>query len=242
MTFPARNFNPLAVWALILAFGLATSALAYVPPAKQVAAAVAKANLAAKRNRALAMEVTLHRDDSAEAIASGTLITDPSGNARLELRIDGRVERHLRVGARLETTHDGRAHTGELRLPPLHLLQLVQRTSLQTALAALGASGGAIELGYDDDLDAYVLGGRGATSLWVDMESLSPVRIDLPTGIIVRLGPLESFDGVLWPAWLEIQHGEAPRVRLLFRGVTATATSPETFRREWLLPDRQPRP
>ncbi|MBW2394503.1 MAG: hypothetical protein JRG95_09550 [Deltaproteobacteria bacterium] len=228
--------------ALSLALGLATAALAYIPPAKQVAGAVAKANRAAKRNQALTMEVSLQRGGTEEAFASGTLITDPSGKARLELQKDGRIERHLRAGARLEATRAGGARSGELRLPPLHLLQIVQSAKLQTALAALGAPGGAIELGYDDDLDAYVLGGRGATALWVDMESLSPVRIDLPAGITVRLGPLESFDGVLWPAWLSIHQGEAAPVRMLFRGVTATATSSEMFRRDWLFPDSQPRP
>lgn len=230
------------IMALMLAVGLATAALAYIPPAKQVAGAVAKANRVAKRNRALMMEVSLHRGDTEEEIASGTLIADPSGKARLELLEDGRIERHLRAGARLEATREGGTYSGALRLPPLHLLQLVQSAKLQAALAALGAPGGAIELGYDDDLDAYVLGGRGATALWVDMESLSPVRIDLPTDIMVRLGPLESFDGVLWPAWLSIHQGEAPVLRMNFRGVKTTTTSPETFRREWLFPDSQPRP
>ena len=227
---------------IALALGLATAVLAYVPPATQVTDAVAKANRVAKRNKALTMEVTLHRDGSEQAVATGTLITDPSGKARLELREGDRVERHLRNGARLETTRDGRTRTGELRLPPLHLLQLAQRASLQQAMAALGISGGAVELGYDGDLDAYVLGGRGAAALWVDMESLSPVRIDLPGGTLVRLGPLESHDGVLWPAWLRIEQARSPPVRLQFQAVTATTTTVETFRQEWLLPGSQLRP
>ncbi len=221
---------------------LAGAALAYVPPAKQVAASVAKANRAAKRSRALAMEVSLHVGDDEAAAATGTLVTDPSGKARLELIGDGAVERHLRSGARVEATRDGRAHEGGLRLPPLHLLQLTERAGLQTALAALGASGGAIELGYDGDLDAYVLGGRGGAALWVDMESLSPARIDLSGGAVVRLGPLQSHGGVLWPAWIRIEEGDRPAARIEFRGVVPTTTRPETFRRDWLFPRSQPSP
>lgn len=234
-----RVQNLYLVLVLAVVFGLATAVLAYVPPAKQVAGAVVRANRAAKRNTALKMEVTLFHEGSELAVATGTLITDPSGKARLELREDGRVERHLRNGAHLETSHDGRPYAGELRLPPLHLLQSAQRANLQQAMAELGASGGAIELGYDGALDAYVLGGRGGAALWVDMESLSPVRIDLLDGTVVRLGPLENHDGVVWPAWLCIEQADSTPIRLEFRGVTATTTTSETFRREWLLLDPQ---
>jgi len=227
---------------LLAALLLVSPATAYVPPAKQVAAAVAKANRAGKRNRALVMQVSLHLADAEQPVATGTMIADPSGRARLELREGDRVERHLRNGARVEASLDGAAHDGALRLPPLHLLQLAQRPELQTALAALGAPGGSIELGYDGELDAYVLGGRGGAALWVDMQSLSPARIDLAGGTVVRLGPLESHEGVLWPAWLEIVQGSDPPTRMEFRGVEATSTSPQTFRREWLFPELQRRP
>ncbi|MAE94278.1 MAG: hypothetical protein CL910_06425 [Deltaproteobacteria bacterium] len=141
------------------------------------------------------------------------------------------------MGARLDATRDGRAVArGPILLPPLSLLQAASGGALQKSLAALGASGGLIELGHDGAFDAYVLGGRGGSALWVDMETLFPARIDMAGGAIVRFGAPEAFAGILWPAWMTIDRGEEPTVRIEFRGVSATATGPDTFRRDWLLP------
>lgn len=226
--------------AALLGLGLAGSAAelahAYVPPAKRVAASVAKGNRAAKRVRTLECRVALLRAGETEPVSEGTLLTAPDGRSRLELVGPEGIERHLRQGRRVDSSRDGRAAArAPMRLPPLHLLQTGDAATLQTALAVLGAPGGAIELGYDGPLDAYVLGGRGGSSLWIDLETLGPARIDLPDGLIVRLGPTKSFDGILWPVWLEIDTGLAAPTRLEFRTVRPAKPANDAFRPDWLL-------
>lgn len=231
-----RARGALLLAGLWLAGSLAGPARAYVPPAKRVAFAVAKANRAAKRNQPLRFEVALLRGEAKEPVAEGTLLSAPDGRARLELRGGEGTLRQLRVGARLDATLDGRvAARSPLLLPPLSLLQAASGADLQKALAVLGASGGLIELGHDGALDAYVLGGHGGSALWIDMETLLPARIDLAGGAIVRFGASESFAGILWPAWMTIDQEDEPTLRIEFRGVSATTTSPEMFRRDWLL-------
>ncbi len=232
----ARVPSALVFLALGLTLGLAEVAEAYVPPAKRVAVAVAKGNRAAKRDRALECRVALLRAEGGEAVAEGTLWTAPDGRSRLELVGPEGIERHLRRGMRLDSSRDGRAAArAPLRLPPLHLLQAKDGATLQKALAALGAPGGAIELGYDGPLDAYVLGGRGGSALWIDTESLLPARIDLPGGSAVRLGPVKSFDGILWPGWMEIQSDAGATTRLEFLDVRAASPPAGAFGPDWLL-------
>ena len=211
---------------------------AFVPPARRVAAAVAKANHAARRDQLLRCNIALFSGDGAEPEAIGELWTAPDGRARLELRgADGRL-RELRVGARVEATLDGRP----LQRPPFELPPLAL---LQAALVGLGGSAGAIELGYDGPIDAYVLGGRGATALWVDVETVLPVRIDLTGDTTVRLGPVREQGSILWPTSLSIQRGEGLTLRLEFRSVRSEQSGSPLFERSWLQAGRTaggPRP
>lgn len=240
---------------LAVVVGAVAVAEAYVPPAKRVSMATTKLNRAAKRNQTLRAEVVLLSTESLastgvagpqtevsgaptepELLAEGTLVTSPDGRSRLELQGANGVERHLRSGMRVDATRDGRAiPSGPLRLPPLHLLQAASSGDLANALANLGTSAGAIKLGHDGATDAYVIGGRGGSALWVDMDSLGAARIDLPGGSIVRLGPTKNFGGIQWPAWLSIEKENEPGFRLEFREVKATKTDAATFAREWLV-------
>lgn len=234
---------------LAVVLGAAAAAEAYVPPAKRVSMATTKLNRAAKRNQSLRAEVVLLSTESEgsevevsgaptepELLAEGTLVTSPDGRSRLELQDSDGVERHLRSGMRVDATRNGRAiPSGPLRLPPLHLLQAANSGDLANALANLGTSAGAIKLGHDGPIDAYVIGGRGGSALWVDMDSLGASRIDLPGGGIVRLGPTKNFGGIQWPAWLSIEKENEPGLRLEFREVKATKTDAATFAREWLV-------
>ena len=226
----------LAILMLVLGAGAlcAAAAAAFVPPAKHVAIAVAKANRVGKRTQALRCEVQLIQPEDGSVLATGELITAPDGRSRLELVGEEGRDRYLRVGGRLDATRDGLANAGAPRLPPLHLLQLGSSGDLQRALSVLGTSGNAIGLGHDDRVDAYVLGTRGSSALWIDMDELSAARIDLPGGTIVRLGKHRSYGSILWPQSLRIE-SEGTELRLDFDSVVPTQVDDTTFARDWLV-------
>ena len=215
------------------------AAHAYVPPAKRVAAAAAKANRAAERDRSLVFQVALRRGDSEVDEAVGTLISSPNGSSRLELRDADGVLRVLRRGSSMRASRNGEPVDLDLPLlPPVHVLQAASGGNMLTALGRLGASAGRIELGHDDAVDAFVLGGRDGAGLWVDTTTLFPVRVDLAGGAVVRFGEPIPFDGILWPGRMTIDRrdADAPEpVHLEFRGATATTPKPETFQQDWLL-------
>ena len=89
----ASGFACIAVLGcLSFSSGMATAA---VPSPERIAEAVAADNLAAERDQPLRLELKIQIGDRA-AVATGILLTDPAGFARLELRgANGVVERHL---------------------------------------------------------------------------------------------------------------------------------------------------
>jgi hypothetical protein len=130
-----------------------------IPKAARIAAAAARANQSDARSQALQIDLTLRVADR-EPIGTGKLVTHPTGLARLELRdAAGRVERHLLLG----TEHSASRNGSELEnprefLPPLFLLQVDSRATLEQALADYGLDVGAASLAPCGLQLCYVLG------------------------------------------------------------------------------------
>jgi hypothetical protein len=145
--------------AVVMLLGAALVAQGVVPKANRIARATAKANRAAARNQALQLDLTLRVADR-EPIGSGSLVTHPTGLARLELRdAADRTERHLLLG----TEHAASRNGNELEaprefLPPLFLLQVDSPATLEQALADYGLDLGAAALAPCGKSICYVLG------------------------------------------------------------------------------------
>jgi hypothetical protein len=214
----------------------AAAALAWVPPADRLARAAAEANRASGRTRALALRVTLEGEGGA-VLATGTLLSDPRGVARLEVtHASGFVERQLRRGRALEASRD-RAPLEDPHplLPPVFLLQTENGATLQTRIAELGGGPELVALGYEGEHDCYVLGGKhGGASYWVDQESFAPVRIDLAGGVRYRLGPLRAQGGVELPAWIALEAPGRPALKLTFAEARPAPAPPDAFDPGWL--------
>jgi hypothetical protein len=221
----------------LLALLGAAAALAYVPPADRVARTVADANRVQGRARPLALDVVVRGGEGDALLAKGTLLSDPTGAARLELAHSaGFLERQLRRGTQLEASRDRTPLDDPHPLvPPFWVLQVADGASLQTRIAELGGDPDAVVLGFEGDHDCYVLGGRiREASFWVDQESLAPVRIDLPGGIRYRLGPLRTQAGVQLPAWIALEAPGRPAVTLAIEGVRTGPLPPDAFGAGWL--------
>jgi hypothetical protein len=214
----------------------AWAALAYIPPAERIARAVAETNRALGRARTLELDVSFERENG-EELAAGSLLSDPNGSARLEVKhATGFVERQLRRGKALEASRDGSPiRDPHPLLAPLFLLQAEHGAVLQTRIAELGGSPDAVALGHDGDHDCYVLGGKdAAASYWVDQESLLPVRIDLPGGVRYRLGSPLMHDGIQLPSSITIEAPGRSALRMQIREARAKAAPPGAFDAAWL--------
>jgi hypothetical protein len=214
----------------------AWAALAYIPPAERIARAVAETNRALGRARTLELDVSFERENG-EELAAGSLLSDPNGSARLEVKhATGFVERQLRRGKALEASRDGSPiRDPHPLLAPLFLLQAEHGAVLQTRIAELGGSPDAVALGHDGDHDCYVLGGKdAAASYWVDQESLLPVRIDLPGGVRYRLGSPLMHDGIQLPSSITIEAPGRSALRMQIREARAKTAPPGAFDAAWL--------
>jgi hypothetical protein len=214
----------------------AWAALAYIPPAERIARAVAETNRALGRARTLELDVSFERENG-EELAAGSLLSDPNGSARLEVKhATGFVERQLRRGKALEASRDGSPiRDPHPLLAPLFLLQAEHGAVLQTRIAELGGSPDAVALGHDGDHDCYVLGGKdAAASYWVDQESLLPVRIDLPGGVRYRLGSPLMHDGIQLPSSITIEAPGRSALRIQIREARAKTAPPGAFDAAWL--------
>jgi len=213
------------------------AALAYVPPAERIARTVADASRLHGRAQPLALTVVVRGEGDAP-LASGTLLYDPRGVARLELTHSaGFVERQLRRGRSLEASRDrARLPDPHPLLPPLWVLQASPGATLQMRIAELGGDPDAVALGFDGDHDCFVLGGRTAeASYWVDQETLAPVRIDLPGGVRYRLGPPLARGAIELPTWIMLEAPGRPPVTLAIEGARAESAAPDAFAPDWLV-------
>jgi hypothetical protein len=230
------------IWVLLCSL----SVRAYLPPSERIASAAATANRGAGRVGVLKVEVALHLGASEQPVATGELLSDPGGLARLELRSSGGVvERHLLRGGELLARRDGGViEAPRPFLPPFFLLQAKSGAGLMAALSILGVSAHEGALGYEGEHDCYVLGGRESSpgpavrsprpAFWVDQESLEPVRIDRGDGVRFRLGPPTSFGSVRLPSRIEISDSHGFQGRLEILSAQEVSASAESFRPGWL--------
>jgi hypothetical protein len=235
----ARRLALLAAAAWLLSPGPAVAA---TPSADKLAGAVAEANRKAGRAKALLLEVSLETPDGR---ATGTLVTQPTGLARLELRGPDGLERHLLQGSQYAASLNGEMlDSPRPLLPPLFLLQADTGASLRAALASFGVAASETGLGLADDRDCYVIGGRrpklpgGAAptvpSFWVELGSFEAAVVERADGVRYRFGPQGTFDGVRMPRWVEITTPGAPALRLEIQRVARATAPAAAFGTGWL--------
>ena len=151
---------------LVAALGLAASlgldappARAFVPKSDRALAAIAQANLTSGRTQALQLDLVMRIGDQA-GLATGQLVSHPSGLARLELRgSSGRVDRYLLSGPELLAAKDGLALADpQPMLQPVFLLQPSSQEPLRVALESFGVESRFIGVAPCGELDCYVFG------------------------------------------------------------------------------------
>jgi hypothetical protein len=230
----SRRLAALAAAAWLASLG---PAAAGAPSAEKLAGAVAEANRKAGRAKPLLLDVSLRRGDGAPA-ASGTLVTHPTGLARLELHGPDGLERHLLQGNQYSASRDGALVDSPVPiLPPLFLLQTDSGASLRAALASFGVAASETALGLADDRDCYVIGGHGASprpSLWVELGSFDVVALDRADGLRYRFGPAGKFDGVRLPRWIEVTSPGGVPARLEIQRVSRATAPAAAFGTGWL--------
>ena len=134
-------------------------ARAFVPKPERALAAVAQANLTSGRTQAIQLDLVMRVGDR-DAIATGQLVSHPSGLARLELRgSGGRVDRYLLSGPELLAAKDGEAlEHPQPMLQPIFLLQPSSQETLRVALESFGVDLRWIGVAPCGELDCYVFG------------------------------------------------------------------------------------
>jgi hypothetical protein len=146
---------------LALGICLASVAVAYIPQVERTLQEIAKVNRTSGRTQALQLKLTMSVGDGGP-IASGELISHPSGLARLEIRgYRGRVDRYLLSGAELMAAKDGRRlERPQPMLQPFFLLQPSTETTLRAALETFGVQSEWIGLAPCGEQDCFVIGDR----------------------------------------------------------------------------------
>jgi hypothetical protein len=136
-----------------------SSVSAFVPMPNRTLKAIAKVNRASGRTMAIQLDLTMRVGDR-DAIASGELISHPSGLARLELRgYGGRVDRYLLSGNELRATKSGQLlEQPQPMLQPFFLLQPATEETLRAALETFGVQTEWIGLATCGDQDCFVIG------------------------------------------------------------------------------------
>jgi hypothetical protein len=142
-----------------MTFGFTPLAQALVPRAQRVIDAVAHANVSGRRVRALRFKVRMRIGDG-PPVATGELVSHPTGLARLELRAGGGlVERHILLGDTHSASRNARLLVRPRAfLPPLFVLQSNSGAVLEAALGTLGVDRGLVGLAPCGDYDCYVIG------------------------------------------------------------------------------------
>ncbi|MBY0399301.1 hypothetical protein K2X89_03330 [Myxococcota bacterium] len=161
--FGGRSGRALAATAalgLAALIGLdARPARAFVPKPDRALAAIAQANLTSGRTQAIQLDLVMRIGDQA-GLATGQLVSHPSGLARLELRgSGGRVDRYLLSGPELLAAKDGEALADpQPMLQPVFLLQPSSQETLRVALESFGVDSRFIGVAPCGELDCYVFG------------------------------------------------------------------------------------
>ena len=238
------NARPLIAAAAALV--LAASASALVPPPPKVAKAVADANRTARRTKPLLLKVTLTIGEGQPTAATGTLVSHPTGLARLELKSHrGFVERHLLQGTAYTASRNQELIDNPRRfLPPVFLLQGRSGEALIAAMESFGIASDDGVLGRVGDYDCFVFGGRlprrseaagrQLPSMWVDLDSFDVVRVDAADGVRFRFGPSQDFSGIRVPRWIEIETRGRETARLEILEASVANAPAAAFSQGWL--------
>ncbi len=248
MTHALRAATAALALATLLAPSLfARQARAFVPEPDKLTDAAGRANFEAKRTGPLRLDVALYTDrpaEGAEAIASGSLVSDPNGGGRVRLDLVGRNgvrEVQLLVGARVQAWREGeRLERPRIMVPPLSLLQVRYGRSLRSALGRLGIDLNTADLARSADHDCFVLGGQppgiaserftARPTAWLDSYSYDVVRIDRADGVRFRFGPARRFGELRLPAWVAVEEEGRPPLFLEFRSAIRAQAGPADFR------------
>lgn len=150
-----------AVTAIGLGLGLFSGpkAFAFIPEVDRTLEAIAEVNRVSERTTAIKLNLTM-RIGGRAPIASGELISHPSGLARLELRgYGGRTDRYLLSGNELLAAKGGRRlDRPQPMLQPFFLLQPDSATTLRAALETFGVRTEWIGLAPCGEQDCFVIG------------------------------------------------------------------------------------
>lgn len=233
--------------ALLLPLLASRQAQAFVPDAEKLTNAAGRANFEAKRTGPLRLEVALYTDLPAEgvqAIATGSLLSDPNEGGRVRLDLTGGNGVHevqLLAGARVQAWRDGqRLERPRIMVPPLALLQVRYGRSLRSALGRLGVHYSTADLARSGDRDCFVLGGQppgvaserfaSRATAWLDSYSYDVVRVDRSDRVRFRFGPSRRFGELRLPAWVAVEEEGRPALYLEFRSAVRAQLGAADFR------------
>lgn len=229
----------------------APPAAAYIPAAERLAEAAARANREAGRAVPLRLSVALHTEQPdatqpARPLATGELLSQPGGRARLELvgRSGVREVHLLGAGGGVRAWRDGvRLERPRGLLPPLFLLQMGGADGLRSALRARGVAVDATAMGRSHGHDCFVIGGREIggergpvvaadtrAALWIDAYDFEIVRFDRGgAGARFRFGPLRAFGERRLPAWIALEEPDRAPLYLEVLGAEAASARAGDF-------------
>ncbi len=189
---------------------------AYVPPPSRIHAAIAAANRADGRAQAIRLEFSMQIGER-DGVATGELISHPTGLARLELvGAGGLLERHLLQGNERSAARNGTPlDDARAFLPPFFILQADSGDTLRAALTSFGIAVDAIGLAPCGDEDCLLIGDQDRRI--PRPESPPPVgvegeAVDPSTGIVFESGsgilepgePAAGAPKTVWPrVWVE---------------------------------------
>ena len=230
-----RRGRKLALAALVVVISLAPVAIAFIPQVERTMQEIAKVNRTSGRAQAIQLELTMSVGGGGP-IASGKMISHPSGLARLEIRgYRGRVDRYLLSGAELMAAKDGRRlERPQPMLQPFFLLQPSTETTLRAALETFGVQSEWIGLAPCGEQDCFVIGDlRLAAPL--PTPSLEPMGddqdvLDDPLGTrSVDAGPAAEADNAA-----DAEFGEESESRIPLAGPMLSLPTTEAIPRLWV--------
>lgn len=201
------------VVAVLALFGVAAPGLhAYVAPPKRIHAAIAETNKADGRTEAIRLELSMQIGERT-GVATGELISHPTGLARLELvGAGGLLERHLLQGSERSATRNGTPlDDARVFLPPFFMLQADSGVTVRAALTSFGIAPDAIGLAPCGDEDCLLIGDEDRRIPRPDPRSVRGVDEEssaggsgltlepAPAPVVPQLAP-----GTVWPrVWVE---------------------------------------
>jgi len=140
-------------------FAIVTAVQAYVPPPERIQEAIAETNKTDGRDQAIRLELSMQIGERT-AVATGELVSHPTGLARLELRgAGGLVERHLLQGNELTVTRNGQpVDDPRAFLLPFFMLQADRPETLRAALNSFHVLADQVGLAECGDSDCLLIG------------------------------------------------------------------------------------